>query len=136
MRYWLADKLCQVLNVNQKWLYCGESPSSPYFSIPPEIQSQISPDESFSEAYRDSLVGYIKDEQDRRNAEWEKEREEWMEIILDPAIARERRWREVFHDQLWRYLVPYAKNVSPELLPAYIDALVSASEVFLKKYGE
>ena len=55
VRYWLAKRLCQRFNINQRWLAKGLRPRTPYIEVSPELEAKFSARTLISYAYEQFL---------------------------------------------------------------------------------
>jgi transcriptional regulator with XRE-family HTH domain len=55
LRYAIARKICERFGVNQRWLFEGELPISPYIHFAPELENAIPSNALFSNAYLQHL---------------------------------------------------------------------------------
>jgi hypothetical protein len=67
LRFELADRICRMFDINQRWLSMGEGDMRLYVAIPADITSKIKPSMRFSAAYREILKEWV----DRKNAEFQ-----------------------------------------------------------------
>jgi transcriptional regulator with XRE-family HTH domain len=122
LRFWLADRICQELNVCQRWLAEGKGSLAGYVGVPPEIMLEIAQGELFSAAYERRLGHFVKRQV--------LETEALARAITDQAGGANR----LLQDRLYNLAICWFQRIPPHLYDQYFRELMALSSEFFQQH--
>lgn len=123
LRYWLADRVCERLDVCQQWLACGEDPMRGYVRLPLETGLEIKPKELFSAAWHRRVGHLVKREV--------KASEAMKQILANDPNAPDK----ILANRLYWLVGLATQHIPPELYHAYFDTLTAETSAFISSHA-
>jgi len=122
LRYWLADRVCEKLDVCQRWLACGAGQVKGYVALPSEIGLEIKPRELFSSAWTRRIAHLVQ----RRMQDVER-----MKRVLEahPDAAN-----KLLVDRLYNLALLWFDRIPPGLYDDYFGELNAISSAFFWRH--
>jgi len=120
LRYWLADQVCEKLDVCQQWLATGNDPVRGYVRLPLEIGLDIKSKELFSAAWERKVGHRV-----RRRAN---ETQAMSQILADDPNASEK----ILENRLYCLTQIARQRIPPERFHEYFDALTAQTALFIQ----
>jgi len=122
LRYWLADRFCEKLNVCQSWLAIGEPPIMGYVGLPAEVGLEIGLRDLFSAVFDRRIGHLIKREIDRS--------ESLVRSLAEAAGAGEL----LLENYLYNLALCWFGKIPPHLYSDYFGELSAVSSAFFQKH--